>query len=105
MPVPTEIHFQNPTCRVARPAQKSYNYKLPLCVSSRYFGGIRSLWGLIWMYTMLDLDRIFEPDWTPALGDRVFKFDGFISHNRNDGSSHIAEQLRSLGASIWHDED
>ncbi|MGY3032938.1 hypothetical protein ACVIIV_002108 [Bradyrhizobium sp. USDA 4354] len=57
------------------------------------------------MFTVLNLDGIFEPDWTPALGDRVFKFDGFISHNRNDGSSHIAAQLRSLGVSIWHDED
>ncbi|PJG51180.1 hypothetical protein CVM73_32275 [Bradyrhizobium forestalis] len=57
------------------------------------------------MFTVLNLDKIFEPDWTPALRDRVFKFDGFISHNRNDGSSRIAAQLRSLGVSIWHDED
>ena len=56
-------------------------------------------------FHLLNLDRIFEPTWTPALGDRVFKFDGFISHNRHDGSSHIAAQLRSLGAAIWHDED
>lgn len=34
---------------------------------------------------------------------RYFPFDGFLSHNRDDGSHILRDQLAQMGARVWHD--
>ena len=45
---------------------------------------------------ILSVDSILTPDWTEQLGDRIFPFEAFISHNREDGSAELAGNLRRL---------
>src|SRR5262245_23277035 len=44
-------------------------------------------------------------EWTDELGDRVFPYDAFLSHNRNDNSTQLAQRLEKGGMRIWHDEN
>ena len=37
-------------------------------------------------------------------GDRMFFFDAFLSHAGGDHSAVFAEELRSRGVKLWHDE-
>jgi len=34
---------------------------------------------------------------------RYFPYDAFLSHNQDDGSHHIRDELERLGARVWHD--
>ena len=42
---------------------------------------------------LVDIDSFFDPAWNETLGDRVFRFDAFLSHNRNDDSATLKAQL------------
>jgi TIR domain-containing protein len=53
--------------------------------------------------TWSDLDSLFDPAWTEALGRRVFPLEAFLSHNRFDRSAEVALELQRRGVSIWHD--
>src|SRR5690348_8590564 len=54
---------------------------------------------------LINVDSFFEPTWSEELGDRVFPFDAFLSHNRADGSDQLATALRDKGLKVWHDSD
>lgn len=55
---------------------------------------------------LVNLDAVLPASWSPEFGERVFQFDAFISHNRNDGHSQIlAEKLRCQGARVWRDDE
>jgi hypothetical protein len=58
------------------------------------------------MTPIVNLDEFFPASWSKSWGGRAFQFDAFISHNRGDRcSKRLAEELRSLGANIWHDDN
>ena len=58
------------------------------------------------MLRHLDLDSFLEVAWAPDFGGRAFRFDAFISHNRDDPQSRrLAEELGRRGAEVWHDDD
>jgi hypothetical protein len=56
--------------------------------------------------SIIDVDSFFDPLWSPEFGDRAFRFDAFISHNRHDVH---AEMLRKMldrsGATVWYDDE
>ena len=55
------------------------------------------------MSMLINLDSYFPRLWSEKLGDRVFECDAFLSHNRDDGSDRLAEELRRLGVAAWYD--
>jgi hypothetical protein len=55
------------------------------------------------MSAYLNIDTLFEPDWTEQFGRRAFPFEAFLSHNRYDTSGDVALELRHRGLSVWHD--
>jgi TIR domain len=43
--------------------------------------------------------------WEPSpLATRVFPYDVFLSHNRDDGSASLAQGLIAAGVAVWYDE-
>ncbi len=55
------------------------------------------------VFQFLDLDQAFPRAWVDAEGCRVFQFDAFLSHNRDDGSERLLSALSDRGVVAWHD--
>jgi hypothetical protein len=51
------------------------------------------------------IEDFFEPEWNESLGRRLFFYDGFISHRRNDDSQQLQKALEKENLKIWHDQN